>query len=144
MRVLPAEGAGDGIQAPVKRGPFVPGDRALLVDSRRRRHLITLAAGGQFHTHAGIVEHDAIIGADEGATVRTSKGARLVRAAADARRVRARDAAGRPGHLPPKDPRPDPHPPPTCFPGARVLESGIGSGALTHCAACAPSGRRAT
>ena len=30
----------------------------LLVDNKRRRHLITLAAGGQFHTHAGIVEHD--------------------------------------------------------------------------------------
>ena len=57
---------------------FEAGDRVLLVDNKRRRHLITLAPGGQFHTHAGIVEHDAIIGADEGLTVRTTKGARLV------------------------------------------------------------------
>ena len=37
---------------------FGAGDRVLLVDNKRRRHLITLAAGGQFHTHAGIVAHD--------------------------------------------------------------------------------------
>ena len=43
---------------------FAAGDRVLLVDNKRRRHLITLAEGGQFHTHAGIVEHDAIIGRD--------------------------------------------------------------------------------
>ena len=54
------------------------GDRVLLVDNKQRRHLITLAAGGQFHTHAGIVDHDALIGRDEGTTVRTAKGARLV------------------------------------------------------------------
>lgn len=129
MRVLPAEGAGDGIRAPVNRGPFVPGDRVLLVDSRRRRHLITLEAGGQFHTHAGIVEHDSIIGADEGCTVRTSKGARLVAL----RPTLAEYVLEMPRGaqvIYPKDLGPililaD------VFPGARVLESGIGSGALT-------------
>ena len=33
---------------------FAAGDRVLLVDSKRRRHLITLVAGGSFHTHAGV------------------------------------------------------------------------------------------
>ena len=57
---------------------FADGDRVLLVDNKRRRHLITLAAGAQFHTHAGIVEHDSIVGGDDGLTVRTSRGARLI------------------------------------------------------------------
>ena len=52
--------------------PFADGDRVLLVDNKRRRHLITLATGAQFHTHAGIVEHDAIIGHDEGIAVRSA------------------------------------------------------------------------
>ena len=39
-------------------GMFAAGDRVLLVDNKKRRHLVTLEAGGQFHTHAGIVDHD--------------------------------------------------------------------------------------
>jgi tRNA (adenine57-N1/adenine58-N1)-methyltransferase len=113
----------------VRRGPFGPGDRVLLVDSRRRRHLITLAAGDRFHTHAGIVEHDAILGRDEGCTVRTSKGARLVAL----RPTLAEYVLEMPRGaqvIYPKDLGPilvlaD------VFPGARILESGIGSGALT-------------
>ena len=38
--------------------PFAAGDRVLLVDAKRRRHLVTLAEGGEFHTHAGVLEHD--------------------------------------------------------------------------------------
>ncbi|MBA2325623.1 MAG: SAM-dependent methyltransferase, partial [Actinobacteria bacterium] len=37
---------------------FAAGDRALLVDAKRRRHLVTLAEGGQFHSHAGVIDHD--------------------------------------------------------------------------------------
>jgi len=59
-------------------GRFAPGDRVLLTDNRRRRHLITLQPGGEFHTHAGVVAHDSLIGATEGVSVRTSKGARLI------------------------------------------------------------------
>jgi tRNA (adenine57-N1/adenine58-N1)-methyltransferase len=113
----------------VSRRPFEPGDRVLLVDNRRRRHLITLTDGGQFHTHAGIVEHDAIIGHDEGLTVRTTKGARLVAVRptlSDYVLEMPRGAQV----IYPKDLGPilmlaD------VFPGARILESGIGSGALT-------------
>src|SRR5438874_241756 len=59
-------------------GRFAAGDRVLLVDNKGRRHLVTLEAGGQFHTHAGIVAHDDLIDHDDGTTVRTSRGARLV------------------------------------------------------------------
>ena len=38
----------------------------MLVDSKQRRYLVTMVPGAQFHTHAGIVEHDDIIGQDEG------------------------------------------------------------------------------
>ena len=57
--------------------PFAAAERVLLVDNRRRRHLVVLESGGQFHTHAGIIQHDDIIGHPDGSTVRTSRGARL-------------------------------------------------------------------
>src|SRR4029078_5464963 len=84
VRVLPAPRPRDRHSAPDAAGAwrvtrrFVEGDRVLLVDNKKRRHLITLVAGGQFHTHAGIVEHDSIVGGDAGLTVRTSRGARLI------------------------------------------------------------------
>ncbi|MDQ1481320.1 MAG: tRNA (adenine57-N1/adenine58-N1)-methyltransferase catalytic subunit, partial [Actinomycetota bacterium] len=59
-------------------GKFAAGDRVLLVDNKGRRHMVSLEAGGQFHTHAGIVAHDDLIDHDDGQTVRTSRGARLV------------------------------------------------------------------
>jgi tRNA (adenine57-N1/adenine58-N1)-methyltransferase len=109
--------------------PFAVGDRVLLVDNKRRRHLITLAASGQFHTHAGIVEHDAIIGGEDGLTVRTSKGARLVAVRPTLSEYVLEMPRGA-QVIYPKDLGPilmlaD------IFPGARILESGVGSGALT-------------
>ena len=141
-RVLPAPRAQVGaielaLRAPTRRrrrltwpAPFAAGDRVLLVDAKRRRHLVTLADGGEFHTHAGVLAHDDIIGA-----------ARRRDRAHDARNARL--TAVRPTlaeyvlEMPrgaqviyPKDLGPililaD------VFPGARVLESGVGSGALT-------------
>jgi tRNA (adenine57-N1/adenine58-N1)-methyltransferase len=110
-------------------GTFRAGDRVLLVDNRKRRHLITLAAGGEFHTHAGIVRHDDLIGKPEGLTVRTTRGARLTAV----RPTLAEYVLEMPRGaqvIYPKDIGPililaD------VFPGARVLESGVGSGALT-------------
>ena len=109
--------------------PFRAGDRVLLVDNKRRRHLVTLEAGGQFHTHAGIVAHDDLIGHADGTTVHTSRGARLVAV----RPTLAEYVLEMPRGaqvIYPKDIGPilvlaD------VFPGARVLESGVGSGALT-------------
>src|SRR5216683_1003190 len=45
------------------------GNRRWLVDSKRRHYLITLQAGGEFHSHKGVVRHDALIGGPEGTTV---------------------------------------------------------------------------
>ena len=109
--------------------PFAAGDRVLLVDAKRRRHLVTLSTGGQFHTHAGVLEHDALIGMPEGSTVRTTLGSRLVAV----RPTLAEYVLEMPRGaqvIYPKDLGPililaD------VFPGAQVLESGVGSGALT-------------
>ena len=52
-----------------RRGPLGAGERVILVDAKQRRYLVALRAGSAFHTHAGIVSHDAVIGSDEGSTV---------------------------------------------------------------------------
>lgn len=52
--------------------PFVAGDLALLLDRKGRRYLITLAEGGEFHTHRGVVRHDDLIGHEEGTVVRST------------------------------------------------------------------------
>jgi tRNA (adenine57-N1/adenine58-N1)-methyltransferase len=108
---------------------FAAGERVLLVDAKRRRHLVTLAAGGEFHTHAGVLAHDDVIGQPDGVTVRTTRNARLVAV----RPTLAEYVLEMPRGaqvIYPKDLGPilvlaD------VFPGARVLESGVGSGALT-------------
>ena len=48
------------------------GDRVMLIDQKDRRYLVTLRSGATFHTHAGIVQHDDVIGVVEGSTVRGS------------------------------------------------------------------------
>jgi tRNA (adenine57-N1/adenine58-N1)-methyltransferase catalytic subunit len=109
--------------------PFGAGDRALLVDAKRRRYLVTLADGGEFHTHAGFVRHDQLIGQAEGTVVRSTAGARYTAmrpTLADFVLKMPRGAQV----IYPKDLGPilvlaD------IFPGARVLESGVGSGALS-------------
>ncbi len=110
-------------------GPLQAGERVLLVDNKKRRHLLTLTPGGSFHTHAGVLLHDALIGGDEGVVVRTSQGQRLL----VLRPTMAEYVLEMPRGaqvIYPKDLGPilvlaD------VFPGAHVLESGIGSGALT-------------
>src|SRR5680860_229834 len=110
-------------------GAFAPGDRVLLIDSKKRRHLVTLGEGATFHSHAGTLAHDELIGADEGIAVRTSMGARLTAV----RPTLAEFVLEMPRGaqvIYPKDLGPilmlaD------VFPGARVFESGVGSGALT-------------
>ncbi len=109
--------------------PFAPGDQVLVVDSKNRRYLVTLAAGGEFHTHAGVTSHDAMIGCHEGATVRSNTGARyLVLRPTLAEFVLTMPRGAQVVY--PKDLGPllvmlD------LFAGARVLEAGAGSGALT-------------
>ena len=109
--------------------PLSPGDRVLLIDTKQRRHLITLADGGAFHSHAGVLDHAQLIGEDEGVTVRTSMNARMVAVRPTLAEYVLKMPRGA-QVIYPKDLGPilmlaD------IFPGARVLESGVGSGALT-------------
>jgi tRNA (adenine57-N1/adenine58-N1)-methyltransferase len=114
--------------APSSR-PFAAGERVLVVDAKDRRYLVTLREGGEFHTHAGVTPHSEIIGRHEGLTVRSGTGARylVVRPTlSDFVLSMPRGAQV----IYPKDIGPllvlaD------VYPGARVLEAGVGSGALS-------------
>ena len=60
-------------------GPkLLAGERIVLIDNRQRRYLVELKAGGEFHSHAGVVSHDEIIGSLEGSEYRTASNARFV------------------------------------------------------------------
>lgn len=113
----------------MSRGPFVAGEKCLLVDAKARRYLITLAEGGEFHTHTGVVPHALLIGQPEGVTVRSTNNARYtaVRPTLSEFVLKMHRGAQ---VIYPKDLGPilllaD------VFPGARILESGVGSGALS-------------
>ncbi len=54
--------------------PLEAGERVLLIDPKDRRYLLTLVAAATFHTHAGVVAHDDIIGGDEGRTIAGTTG----------------------------------------------------------------------
>jgi tRNA (adenine57-N1/adenine58-N1)-methyltransferase len=110
-------------------GPFREGERVQLTDPKGRMHTVTLAAGKQFHTHRGAIEHDALIGADEGSVVASTSGTfylALRPLLVDFVLSMPRGAAV----IYPKDSAQilamgDVHP------GATVLEAGAGSGALS-------------
>jgi tRNA (adenine57-N1/adenine58-N1)-methyltransferase len=109
--------------------PFRPGERVLLVDAKARRYLITLVEGGSFATHAGTLPHADLIGRDEGILVRTSHGARLRAVRPTLRDYILKMPRGA-QVIYPKDIGPilvlgD------IFAGARLLEAGVGSGALS-------------
>lgn len=109
--------------------PFRDGDRALFIDSKARRYLVTLANGGEFHTHSGPVPHDALIGQPEGTTVRSSNGARYLAVRPTLSDFVLKMPRGA-QVIYPKDLgaillKAD------IFPGAHVLEAGVGSGALS-------------
>lgn len=111
------------------RGPIRPGERVLLVDPKQRRYLITLAEGQVFHTHAGMVAHDDLIGLAEGAEVCGSSGRRFVVVRPTLSDVVLKMPRGA-QVIYPKDLgaillAAD------IGPGMRVLEAGVGSGALS-------------
>ena len=109
--------------------PFAAGDSALVLDRKGRRYLVTLSPEGSFHTHAGVVPHSAFLGRPEGVVARSTSGAwyRAVRPTlADFVLKMPRGAQV----VYPKDlgqllVMAD------VFPGARVLEAGVGSGAVS-------------
>jgi tRNA (adenine57-N1/adenine58-N1)-methyltransferase len=113
--------------------PLCAGERVLLVDDKDRRYLIKLRAGADFQTHAGVIDHDAVIGLEEGSMVtarrRESAGRKLlvvrptlsdlvVKMPRGAQVIYPKDLAA---ILLAAD----------LYPGARVLEAGVGSGALS-------------
>ncbi len=111
------------------RSILADGERVLLVDAKERRYLITLRAGTKFHTHVGIVAHDDLIGAPEGSTVLGSTGRRFVVVRPTLSDVVLKMPRGA-QVIYPKDLAAilvlaD------IAPGMRVLEAGVGSGALS-------------
>ena len=57
-----------------RRGPFRPGERVQITDERGRITTITLAEGGEYHSHRGFLKHDDLIGAPEGTVVTNTHG----------------------------------------------------------------------
>jgi tRNA (adenine57-N1/adenine58-N1)-methyltransferase len=121
--------------------PFEAGERVLLIDQRDRTYLVSLEAGAVYHTHAGTLAHDDLIGRPEGTRVGTSRGMVLVgfrprfadfvlKMPRGAQVVYPKDLGA---FVVDAD----------VFPGARVLEAGTGSGALTIalCRAVGAEGR---
>ena len=110
-------------------GPFREGDRVQLTGPKNRLHTITLTAGGEMHTHHGVLFHRDLIGLPDGSVVTNSSGHEYL-----ALRPLLRDFAM---SMPrgaaivyPKDAaqivmQAD------IFPGATVVEAGVGSGALS-------------
>ncbi len=106
-----------------------PGDQIQLIDRKDRRYLVTLAEGAEFHSHAGVIPHDQMIGQEEGIELRSTRGAAFVLYRPTLAEFVLKMKRGA-QVIYPKDLGPmlllaD------IFPGARVLESGIGSGALS-------------
>jgi len=119
----------DQADAPRRTGPFAAGDRVQLTDAKGRHYTIILKSGGEFHTHRGIVAHDCVIGSPEGSVVKASGGdAFLVLRPLLIDYVMSMPRGAQ--VIYPKDAAQIIHEG-DVFPGARVLEAGAGSGALT-------------
>ena len=109
--------------------PLLEGELVILVDKVGRRHRVRLKPGARHSIHSGMVEHDALIGGPEGVVVTTQLGARLLAV----RPTFAEQVTGRRRQAQPIYPKDlgailvaaD------LYPGARVLEAGTGTGALT-------------
>ncbi|HEV8639704.1 MAG TPA: tRNA (adenine-N1)-methyltransferase [Methylomirabilota bacterium] len=109
--------------------PLQDGEQVLLIDQRGKRHLLFLRKSETFHSDRGWIAHDAIIGQPEGSWIRSSLGLRYLAL----RPTLAEFVLEMPRGaqvIYPKDLAmilfwAD------IFPGARVLEAGTGSGALT-------------
>ena len=108
---------------------FCGGELALLQDRKSRRYLVTLKEGDTFHSHLGRLYHDQLIGSSVGGWYRTDKGHTL---------LAVRPTLGDYVRQMPRGPQiiyqkdlgnivsfAD------IFPGATVIEGGLGSGALT-------------
>ena len=111
------------------RHVFHEGEHALIIDRRGRRYLALLRSGAKFESHLGAFEHDALIGAEVGSWMTTNRGHVLLAVKptmADFALEMPRIATvGYPKDLGAILVYGD------IFPGARILEAGCGSGAVT-------------
>ncbi len=109
--------------------PLEAGEWVRLTDRKGRRHNLTLEPGKRFFTSKGHIDHDDLLGRDEGFTVTSSKGSDylvfrpllrdfVVSMPRGAAVVYPKDAAQIVAMA-------------DIFPGASVVEAGAGSGALT-------------
>ncbi|MFE6509951.1 tRNA (adenine-N1)-methyltransferase [Nocardioides sp. NPDC057767] len=121
---IPAEA-----RAGVHRGPLREGEWVRLTDTKGRRHNFELVAGKRFFSNKGHIDHDELIGREEGFTVTASTGGEylvfrpllsefVVSMPRGAAVVYPKDAAQIVAMA-------------DIFPGASVVEAGVGSGALT-------------
>lgn len=112
-----------------RRHIFAEGDLALLVDRKGRRYLLSLSSDESFHTHMGVVSHSKIIGQEMGSRIYTTTGHMLLAFPPtlgdfveemhhSTQVIYAKDLGAILMHG-------------DIFPGAQVLEAGLGSGALT-------------
>jgi tRNA (adenine57-N1/adenine58-N1)-methyltransferase catalytic subunit len=106
-----------------------PGDRIHLVSHKDRRYTLVLRAGGVFQFSGEKLDHDDLIGKPEGITVRTSRGTEFIALRPTLAEYVLKMPRGA-QVIYPKDLGlilmwAD------IYPGAKVLEAGIGSGALT-------------
>jgi tRNA (adenine57-N1/adenine58-N1)-methyltransferase catalytic subunit len=125
----PAAPPDDEAWSGVRRGPLRAGEWVRLTDSKGRRHNICLEPGKRFFSNRGHLDHDDLIGREEGFTVTSSAGGEylvfrpllsefVVSMPRGAAVVYPKDAAQIVAMA-------------DIFPGARVVEAGVGSGALT-------------
>jgi tRNA (adenine57-N1/adenine58-N1)-methyltransferase len=111
------------------QGFFAAGDRVQLTDPKGKLYSFTIVPGKEWHTHKGWITHDDLIGMPEGSVVSTTAGLKftafkplladyVLTMPRGATIVYPKDAAMIVGSA-------------DIYPGARVLEAGVGSGALT-------------
>jgi len=134
------QGTGADGAPPSERHVFRDGGLALLVDRKERRYLVRLKSGATFHTHLGALRHDSVIGLPPGA--RVVGGGHRYLALAPTLADYIQESTRMTQIIYPKDLGAillDAD----IFPGARVLEAGLGSGALTLALlrAVGPTGR---
>lgn len=105
------------------------GEIVQFVDIKDRRYSVTLVEGKEFHSHAGLIKHDDVIGQPEGRYIQSTRGGSYLVIRPTLSELILKMPRGA-QVIYPKDLGPilmiaD------IFPGARVFESGVGSGALS-------------
>lgn len=112
-----------------RRGPLAEGDRVQVRDPKGRMHQVILVRGGRFTSTRGAFDHDDIIGLPDGQVILTDEGRefQIMRPLlTDYTMAMPRGAT----IVYPKDAGTIIHMA-DIFPGARVVEAGAGSGALS-------------